>query len=116
VRARRNPIPALLTIALLLAAVILVSGVGATNASAGTTTKSCAFNWRYFVDIGARDTSCNTAERIARRYMAAQSAKHRTYPRHELGFRCQRVNAGNAGGGWYARCRKGRAVVTIVPT
>lgn len=115
-RARRNLIPTLLTVALLLMVVMLVSGVGASNATAGTPTKSCPFNWRYFVDIAARGTSCKTAERIARRYMAAQSAKHRTYPRHELGFRCQRVNAGNAGGGWYARCRKGRAVVGIVPT
>jgi hypothetical protein len=115
-RARRGRILTALTVALLLSAAIVVGGVGATGASASTRTKACGFLWRYFTDVSARGTSCGTALRIARRYMPVALGLHPRFPRRELGFRCRRISTGNAGGGWRAECRKGHAIVSMVPT
>lgn len=117
VRGRRGRILVPLRVGLVLAVGVLGGGLGAADATAGTPIKSCAFIQRYFVAVGARGTSCRTAERVARRYMAQAIGRvHPRFPRRELGFRCRRINVTNAGGGWYAQCRKGRALVSMLPT
>jgi hypothetical protein len=113
-RAGRTGIVASLTIIVLMAAPAGSSGAGAATARART--KDCGFVWRYFTDLAARGTSCRTARRIANRYMRVALGLHPKFPRRELGFRCRRINTGNAGGGWAAQCRKGRAVVDMTPT
>jgi hypothetical protein len=48
--------------------------------------------------------------------MAAALGLHPRFPRRELGFRCRRIDTGNAGGGWVAQCHKARAIVYMTPT
>ena len=113
-RVGRAGIVATLAIVVLVAAPAVSSGADAAKAQARG--KSCGFLWRYFTDVGARGTSCVTARRIASRYMRVALGSHPRFPRRELGFRCRRINTGNAGGGWAAQCRKGHAVVDMTPT
>jgi hypothetical protein len=118
-RAGRTGIVTSLTIIILVAALVGSSGAGAATAGAATARaqgKSCGFLWHYFTDVGARGTTCVTARRIASRYMRVATGSHPRFPRHELGFRCRRINTPHAGGGWVAQCRKGRAVVDMTPT
>jgi hypothetical protein len=114
-RARRGRILMSLTVAFLSAGV-LVGSVGAVAAFGGTRPRACGFLWRYFTDVSARGATCPTARRVARRYMAAALGLHPRFPGRELGFRCRRINTGNAGGGWVAQCHKGRAIVYMIPT
>ena len=113
--AGRGRILASLTVAF-LAAGVLAGGVGAGAAVGGTRPSACGFLSRYLTDVSARRTTCPTARRVARRYMTAALGSHPRFPRRELGFRCRRINTGNAGGGWMAQCHKGRASVYMTPT
>jgi hypothetical protein len=66
--------------------------------------------------IDAEGSSCPTARRVARKYMAAALGTHPRFPRRELGFRCRRIDTCNAGGGWVARCDGRRATVDMTLT
>jgi hypothetical protein len=113
--ARRGRILTSLTVAI-LAAGVLAGSVDAGAAVGGTRPRACGFLWRYFTDVSVRGTTCPTARRVARSYMAAALGSHPRFPRREQGFRCRGINTGNAGGGWVAQCHKGRAIVYMIPT
>jgi hypothetical protein len=89
-------------------------GLGATSARANVRVESCGSVLRYDTSVGERGASCRLARRVARRYLASALGPSSRFPRNELGFRCRRITT-VAAGGWYTHCRKGRALVAIVP-
>lgn len=95
----------------LVAAVIsigLLQSPAEVHAAAGSL-RTCPYLMRQLTAVSARSVSCKRADAVARAYVLGYH--------HPMAFRCRQVPVYQHGieTNWYGVCRKGKAVVRLVP-